>query len=305
MNECLLAVSVIFLSLWIREYRKGRKREQDYAYMNARLKEITDSQAWGYLLFPTEDRIVRETAVRVNRLLEKMYGLQETYRKKEHEIYQIFTNISHDLRTPVTVLKGYVDMVYLQSRKEYCSDSLQTSIEKMNVNTEELVRAVENLLGLAKIRSGDMILEIERVNVTQICREVLLEFYDLLEKMEFQVDIHMGEKPVYAMADTEALRRILKNLIDNVTKHAGAGKYLKLSLQEQENKVCLQVEDHGAGISKEQRAHIFDRAYTGNRKTGNGLGLAISRELTGLMGAALTAESLPFEKTIFTLQLKS
>ena len=108
---------------------------------------------------------------------------------------------------------------------------------------------------------------------------------------------------MYANVDIEAVGRILKNLIDNAIKYGNAGKFLAISLYKKDNHIYIEVEDHGAGISEKDKIHIFTKAYTADRKKGNGLGLAISQELADSMGGSISVVSIPQEKTVFTIRL--
>lgn len=302
--ELVFAVAVIVLFvLYFKERSKNKKMVSDYKYINSRLLDITNENESNYILVPSDIRVVKETAEDINNLLEKFYGRQIDYNRNQKIILQIFTNISHDLRTPVTVLKGYIEMLYLQSQKEALSPAMRATVEKMQSNSQELVHSVNNLFDMAKIQSGDMILNIQKVNLTQVCHEIILEFYDLLERENFNVEVNIEDKPLYANVDTEAVQRILKNLIDNAIKYGGAGKFLGISLYEEDSHICIAVEDHGAGISEKDKKHIFTRAYTADRKIGNGLGLAISQGLANSMGGSISVSSILREKTVFTVRL--
>lgn len=302
--ELVFAVAVIVLFvLYFKERSKNKKMVSDYKYINSRLLDITNENESNYILVPSDIRVVKETAEDINNLLEKFYGRQIDYNRNQKIILQIFTNISHDLRTPVTVLKGYIEMLYLQSQKEALSPAMRATVEKMQSNSQELVHSVNNLFNMAKIQSGDMILNIQKVNLTQVCHEIILEFYDLLERENFNVEVNIEDKPLYANVDTEAVQRILKNLIDNAIKYGGAGKFLGISLYEEDSHICIAVEDHGAGISEKDKKHIFTRAYTADRKIGNGLGLAISQGLANSMGGSISVSSILREKTVFTVRL--
>lgn len=302
--ELVFAVAVIVLFvLYFKERSKNKKMVSDYKYINSRLLDIINENESNYILVPSDIRVVKETAEDINNLLEKFYGRQIDYNRNQKIILQIFTNISHDLRTPVTVLKGYIEMLYLQSQKEALSPAMRATVEKMQSNSQELVHSVNNLFNMAKIQSGDMILNIQKVNLTQVCHEIILEFYDLLERESFNVEVNIEDKPLYANVDTEAVQRILKNLIDNAIKYGGAGKFLGISLYEEDSHICIAVEDHGAGISEKDKKHIFTRAYTADRKIGNGLGLAISQGLANSMGGSISVSSILREKTVFTVRL--
>ena len=292
----LTVISLLLLVLYVEELRKNHKMENDYNYINSRLLDIVNHEESNYILVPSDLNIVKETAENINFLLEKFYDRQIDYRRGQKTILQIFTNISHDLRTPITVLKGYIEMLYLQSQKTDLSPALRTTIEKLEHNSQDLVHSVNNLFNIAKIQSGDMILDIQKINLTQICHEILLEFYNLLEKENFRVEVHIKDKPLYANADADAISRILKNLIDNAIKYGSSGKFLGLSLYEKNNHIFIDIEDHGKGISETDKKYIFTRTYTVDRKKGNGLGLAISQGLASSMGGSISVFSIPRKK---------
>lgn len=296
-------ISMILLVLYFKEHNKIKKIESDYKYINARLLDIINNSENNYILIPSDIKVVKETAKGINNLLEKFNDSQIDYNRNQKVILQIFTNISHDLRTPITVLKGYIEMLYLQSQKEDLPPAIHATIEKMQHNSQELVHSVNNLFNLAKIQSGDMVFHIQKVNLTQVCHEIILEFYTILEEEKFHVEVNIEDKPLYANVDIEAVGRILKNLIDNAIKYGNAGKFLGISLYKKDNHIYIEVEDHGAGISEKDKIHIFTRAYTADRKKGNGLGLAISQELANSMGGSISVVSIPQEKTVFTIRL--
>lgn len=296
-------ISMILLVLYFKEHNKIKKIESDYKYINAKLLDIINNSENNYILIPSDIKVVKETAKGINNLLEKFNDSQIDYNRNQKVILQIFTNISHDLRTPITVLKGYIEMLYLQSQKEDLPPAIHATIEKMQRNSQELVHSVNNLFNLAKIQSGDMVFHIQKVNLTQVCHEIILEFYTILEEEKFHVEVNIEDKPLYANVDIEAVGRILKNLIDNAIKYGNAGKFLGISLYKKDNHIYIEVEDHGAGISEKDKIHIFTRAYTADRKKGNGLGLAISQELANSMGGSISVVSIPQEKTVFTIRL--
>ena len=303
MELVFAVISIVLLVLYFKERSKYKKMERDYKYINSRLLDITNNDESNYILVPSDIKVVKETAEDINNLLGKFYGKQIDYNRSQKTLLQIFTNISHDLRTPITVLKGYIEMLYLQSQKEELSPAMRTTVEKMQSNSQVLVHSVNNLFNMAKIQSGDIVLNIQKVNLTQVCHEIILEFYDLLERENFNVEVNIEDRPLYANVDTEAVGRILKNLIDNAIKYGCTGKFLGISLYEKDCRICIAIEDHGAGISEKDKKHIFTRAYTEDRKKGNGLGLAISQGLANSMGGSISVSSIPQERTVFIVRL--
>ena len=162
---------------------------------------------------------------------------------------------------------------------------------------------------LAKLEAGDMDISLCKINICEVCRENVLEFYDILLQKEFKVDLVIPESAVYVQGDKDALQRILYNLLSNVIRYGSDGKYLGVFLRQEKSAVYIDVVDKGKGIEKEFTANVFDRLYTmedsRNREIqGNGLGLTIARNLAVQLGGDLTLDSIPNVKTTFTVRLK-
>lgn len=300
---CICMMITLFF-LYLREHVKLKQLLSDYHYINQRLDTILEQDDVNYILIPSDNAIVKDTSAKINKLLEKYQKSQIHYHRTQKAQLQIFTNISHDLRTPITVLKGYIEMLYLQSLKEEMTSTTKNMIHKMHTNAEDIVHSVNNFFNMAKLQSGDILLHIQRINLTQLCHETILGFYELLEKEQFQVELRIQDQPIYADADRDAVQRILKNLIDNSMRYGKAGKYLGISLYEEQGEIRIDIEDHGSGIPENEQSLIFTRTYTMDKKKGSGLGLAISSQLAKAMGAQISVESIPHVKTIFTLRLK-
>ena len=168
---------------------------------------------------------------------------------------------------------------------------------------------INQFFTLAKLEAGDMNMEISKIDVCEICRESVLDFYEILTQNGFEVDISIPETSVYIPGNNEGIRRILFNLISNVVRYGADGKYLGIFLRNEEKRVCIDVIDKGKGIDKQFADRIFDRLFTledsRNRSIqGNGLGLTIARTLALQMEGTLTVESKPYVRTIFRLTLK-
>lgn len=303
MTFVLLFISIALLILYLKERSHTKQLIQGNQYINSRLKDIVQNDDSNYILLPAADPIIKESILHINHLLKHFHHKQIANHRNQKAMLEIFTNISHDLRTPITVLNGYVEMLYLQSEKEHLSPSFKKIIDKMQINSKELVHSINSFFNMAKIQSGDITLHIQRIDLTQICQETILEYFDLLEKEQIQVEVQLEDKPLYAEIDPNAMKRVLKNLIDNSIQYGLPGKYLGLAVYQRKDMIYIEVEDHGIGISEKDIQHIFTRAYTVDRKHGNGLGLSIASQLTKLMNGFISVESIPYVKTVFTIHL--
>ncbi len=271
--------------------------------ISGKLKEISDTDSDERIMVFTGNQELMELAAQINRLLENHMKTKADYRRTEIASKKMLSNISHDIKTPMTVILGYLEMMRING----------TGTDKMLRKTEQKAQNVMELINqfftLAKLESGDMDIELSGIDVCEVCRESILDFYEILTNKEFQVAIDLPETPVYVQGNTEALQRILFNLISNVIRYGTDGKYLGLFLRVEEKAVYIDVTDKGKGIDKLFAESVFDRLFTmedsRNRSIqGNGLGLTIAKNLASRLGGDITLDSTPYEKTTFTVKLR-
>ena len=268
-----------------------------------KLKEIIEKDSDEQITVFTENKDLMELAAQINALLEKYLKIKADYRRSEITSKKMLSNISHDIKTPMTVILGYLEIMQLS---ETLSDEMLKKVERKAQSVMELIN---QFFTLSKIESGDMDIELYRVDICEICRESVLDFYELLSNKKFYVKVDMPETPIYIQGNKEALQRILFNLISNVIRYGADGKYLGISLQDDDRNVYVDVTDKGKGIDRAFADSIFDRLFTmedsRNRNIqGNGLGLTIAQNLAQRLGGTITLESIPHEKTTFTVRLK-
>ena len=268
-----------------------------------KLKEIIEKDSDEQITVFTENKDLMELAAQINALLEKYLKIKADYRRSEITSKKMLSNISHDIKTPMTVILGYLEIMQLS---ETLSDEMLKKVERKAQSVMELIN---QFFTLSKIESGDMDIELYRVDICEICRESVLDFYELLSNKKFYVKVDMPETPIYIQGNKEALQRILFNLISNVIRYGADGKYLGISLRDDDRNVYVDVTDKGKGIDRAFADSIFDRLFTmedsRNRNIqGNGLGLTIAQNLAQRLGGTITLESIPHEKTTFTVRLK-
>ena len=268
-----------------------------------KLKEIIEKDSDEQITVFTENKDLMELAAQINALLEKYLKIKADYRRSEITSKKMLSNMSHDIKTPMTVILGYLEIMQLS---ETPSGEMLKKVERKAQSVMELIN---QFFTLSKIESGDMDIELSRVDICEICRESVLDFYELLSNKKFYVKVDMPETPIYIQGNKEALQRILFNLISNVIRYGADGKYLGISLQDDDRNVYVDVTDKGKGIDKAFADSIFDRLFTmedsRNRNIqGNGLGLTIAQNLAQRLGGTITLESIPHEKTTFTVRLK-
>ena len=292
--------------LYLHEWAKNVTINKEILYVKDRIAEISGEKDNGYILIPSENRKVKELVAQLNRSLDIFYAQRTDYERSRRAMAQVLTNISHDLRTPLTVLKGYMEWLNKEIKGMPEAENVKDMIAKADCKADELVFTINEYFTMSKITSGDMDLKLKKTNITEVCHEVILDYYDVLEKLHFDVAIDIGLSPEYAYVDTDALKRILKNLVDNAIKYGSDGKYIALRIRKASGSAIIEVEDHGQGMSEKEQEQIFDRNYTTAHKgTGSGLGLTIAKNLALQMGGDILVSSRQGKKTIFSIMLRS
>lgn len=289
---CILYHQLIFQI----EFRK-RLRE-----ISGKLAEIIDQDSDEAIMVFTDNRELQNLAGQINRLLDKHRKRKADYRRMEISSKKMLSNISHDLKTPLTVILGYLEIMQLQGS----SDQMLAKVEE---KAKQVMELIHQFFTLAKLEAGDTCLKIERINLNETCRENILGFYEMLSMKMVEVEISMPETDIYVQGDQDAINRILFNLLSNAVRYGLDGNYIGLKLHTDQDYAYIDIIDKGKGIEKAFATAIFERLYTmedsrNRRIQGNGLGLTIARNLSRQMGGELTLESEPFEKTVFTVKLK-
>lgn len=269
--------------------------------ISAKLEEIAKTDSDERIHIFTDQKELIELSAQINGLLEKHQKVKVDYRRSLMASKKMLSNISHDIKTPMTVLLGYLELMRLQGASD---EMLQKAEQKAN----QVMELIDQFFTLSKLESGDTDIELSKVNLSEICRESILDFYEILTNDHFQVEIDMPETPVYVMGNVEALQRIFSNLISNAIRYGADGAYLGLFLTTEEDKAIVRIVDHGKGIEKAFADSVFDRLFTmedsrSRKVQGNGLGLTIAKNLAEKLEGSLTLESTPGVITTFIFWL--
>ena len=299
----LLFVLLIIL-IWQQIQHKELEREINY--ITDRLASLSITSDNGFVLIPTDNDSIKKLGAVLNTLLQDFNCKKSEFEQSKQAMAQVLTNISHDIRTPLTVLKGNSEMLSNITNDPSMPENVHAMADKIDRKADDLISTINDYFTMSKIASGDLPIKLKKENVSRLCQDTILDYYDLLEQKQFEVDIQIPDPPIFAYIDNEALQRILKNLIDNAIRHGGDGKYLSLRLTTSNGNSIIEIEDHGNGMSPQQQKQIFARNYTTARKSsGSGLGLAISKRLAEQIGAELEVYSIQNERTTFSIILKS
>jgi signal transduction histidine kinase len=302
----LVIIIIGLASLNFLQYRSKKNDQSNLTYLHKKLQRIIHEQTDEKLLLHTDREDMKQLLIQINRLLEHNQKIMASHNKTEISMRKMLSNISHDLKTPLTVVLGYIEiMLNDQNRsKEETAELLQ----KVHGKTVEVLELIKKFFDLAKLESGDKDIPLTRVNMNEICRKNILNFYEVLTSKGFDVAIDVPEENLYALGNEEELDRILNNLISNAIQYGSEGKVLGLTLRNDEKSVYVDVWDKGKGISALHKDLVFERMYTledsrNKSYQGSGLGLTITKRLVEKMDGQIFLNSKPYENTTFTVKL--
>ena len=215
---------------------------------------------------------------------------------------QLMTSLSHDVRTPLTTLIGYLDAVHKgvvtgTEREEY--------IEISRRKAYDLKGYIDVLFDWFKLNSDEFAMTIQRTEAAELTRNILIDWIPLLEDQNIEYSIEIPNQAVIANLDPDSYLRIINNLLQNVITHSQADS-VDILLTKRENIMQLSISDNGVGIGKEELKQIFSRLYKCDKSRsdkGSGLGLSIAYQLTEKMGGQLSVESSSGQGATFILTL--
>ena len=209
----LLIIILILIFIILFQYKAEKERSKSLKYIENKLDKIISENTNEKLLVVTEDKDLRKLLVTVNSLLDFSQKILADYRKKEISMSKMLSNISHDLKTPLTVVLGYIETIKLD--KDISREERETLLSKVHNKTLEVIELINKFFDLAKLESGDKDIPITRVNMNEVCRKNILDFYENFTVKGYEVNIQIPKINIYALGNLDALERIMNNLISN------------------------------------------------------------------------------------------
>ncbi len=236
-----------------------------------------------------------------HRLLQQVTKLKQTDALRR----ELVANVSHDLRTPLASLHGYLETLLIKEGKLTAREQrhfLDIAVKQ----SERLRRLVEELFELAKLDSHETPVRCEPFSLGELVQDVVQKFHLAAEKQQIRLQTDFRTDLPFVWADIGLIERALENLIQNALRYTSAGGTVTVALTHEENKLTVQIADTGCGISEQDLPHIFDRFYRverHQRSEGAGLGLAITKRILELHGSTIEAQSTLKSGTTIGFQL--
>ena len=261
------------------------------------IKDISDA-AEQYAKGHFDVRIPVSTNDEIGRLAGAMNNMAESLDNYDNMRNTFMSNVSHDLRSPMTSISGFVDGildgVIPPEKHEYYLRIVSAEVKRLS-------RLVASLLDLSRIQAGDRKFTKAPFDVTEMCREILISFEQKINDKHLDVEFDCADASLFVVADRDAIYQIAYNLCDNAVKFASEGGVLRLTVKRLKNKKALvSVYNDGQGIAPADIPYVFERFYKSDKsrglnKNGAGLGLFISKTIIEAHGEKIWVES-NFEK---------
>jgi len=239
---------------------------------------------------------IGELASSLNHMAEQLTDI-ENMRKK------LIQNVSHDLRTPITSIKGYLELL---EDENFTEEEKIKSINTIQKEVERMERIVKEITRLSVIDSKNYPLNIEKLELNSVVGELMPIIGIEAEKKKIQIKNDSLQKEIFIIGDKEKVKEIIINLLINAIKFTNEG-FIRISTSQNKNYASLIIEDTGIGIDSEDMPHIFERFYRGEKSrsqdySGLGIGLAIVKELVYMQNGSIEVESETNKGSKFTVK---
>ena len=235
---------------------------------------------------------------RLNDLLELRRKEKQYYQEKETLIADTYTNLSHDIRTPLTSLDGYFQLMEACENVEEQRRYLSIIHERIHSLNEML----EELFMFTKLKNESYRLELTSCCINRILKETVFSYYDDWVRREIQPDIQITEEQLYIDGNKQGLSRIIQNVIKNGLDHGE--KKIRIVLKREQNQAVLRISNQVTALEQIDIEHVFDRFYKADAarsKTSTGLGLSIAREFVRRMNGEIGAK---IEENEFIVEMR-
>ncbi len=239
------------------------------------------------------------------RIEQQVQALKQTDAKRR----EMVANVSHDLRTPLTALHGYLETLILKD-DQLSADDRRHYLQIAAAQSSQLNRLIGDLFELAKLESSETLLQMEPFSLAELVQDMVHKFHLTAQRRGIDLRAELQAQLPFAYGDIGLIQRVLDNLIENALRHTPVGGHITLSLRRDADNISVMVADTGQGIPERELKHIFDRFYRLEKDRAQseagqnaGLGLAIVKRIIDLHGSVIRADSQPRRGTTFSFSL--
>ncbi|MDO4296342.1 MAG: HAMP domain-containing sensor histidine kinase [bacterium] len=246
-------------------------------------------------------------AVSLNRMAQDLKELMIKEREAERTKNELITNVAHDLRTPLTSIIGYLELL---SQKPDLPQELRCKyIDIAYSKSRRLEKLIEDLFGFTKLNYGKISMKISEVDIVKLLEQLLEEFYPSFAEKNLYYELQTNVSSKNITADGDLMARLFDNLINNAIKYGAEGKRILVKVKAEEEWVSISVINYGYVIPEEDLPLLFNKFYRVEQSRsvstgGTGLGLAIAKSIVDMHGGTIEVSSDLSNGTVFTVRLR-
>lgn len=296
----VLGIGVFTLTFWLLQ-------RKSFSYIDEILSAIKkiSSGVFNTHIEVKGDNEFSEMAASINKMTEEIRNLMESERHAEKSKNEMITNIAHDLRTPLTSIIGYLDLI---NKRDLPEDTKAEYIKIVYEKSKKLQDLIESLFSFTKTNSTKLVLNIGKIDIVKLLCQLMEEFYPNFEKEGISCSVNTNEDSCVIDGDGTLLARLFDNLINNAIKYGADGKRIDVKISVEKKVVKVSVINYGKVIPQNELPLIFDKFYridqARNSSTGGtGLGLAIAKNITELHHGIIEVSS-DLSGTAFSVTLQ-
>lgn len=275
---------LILLVFWIWTFYRLRKYNRQQDEIKEALEQIYQGKTDIYLNGQELEGVLKEMAVYINDIAGGFSNAIEESLKSERLKTELITNVSHDIKTPLTSIINYVDLL----KKENIQDEkVKEYIQILDKKSQRLKKLTEDLVEASKVSSGNVKLNIEEINLKELMNQSIGEFKDRFEEKQLKIEVSMPEEEIKIKADNRYMYRIIENLFSNITKYALEKSRVYIDMKKEKTEIEISMKNISKdklNISSDELMQRFVRGDKARYTEGSGLGLSIAKSLTELQG---------------------
>ena len=287
----LITLSVICMALTIKLYFMKKSIKE----IEVGLRNILKSDTNNLITISSSEKSIKKLAMSLNVELKTIRKQKLQYEKGNQELKKLITNISHDLRTPLTAIKGYIDLI----KKDKISKNQEKYLTIIQKKTDELTELTEQLFDFSKTIDSNIKISKEKCNINEILEQVIVGYYIIFKEKGIEPQISICKESVYRKLNKTSIIRIFENILSNISKYCVNN--FKVELKDDGTIIFAnKVKDGLLDATTVQK--IFDRYFTvENAKKSTGIGLSIAKELVELNDGSISAN---FTKDTLIIEIK-
>jgi two-component system, OmpR family, sensor histidine kinase VanS len=245
-------------------------------------------------------------AEKINQMAADIKIIMENDRKGDHTKNQLITSVAHDLRTPLTSIIGYLELVSDSSK--VTQDTKEHYIKVAYNKSKRLEKLIEDLFAYTKFSSGEVVMDYSEIDMVKFIAQLADEFYPSFQESGLEYEFVCDVNSAVVVADGNLLARAFANLIDNAIKYGRDGKSVRIELKEENDSIKVLITNYGKLIPENELGYIFERFYRletsrSSETGGTGLGLAIAKNIVLMHQGTIEVRS-DFNGTVFEVDLK-